>query len=223
MIDLKRIKGIVGQAEYEEACRQMPQEAANLMRWRSGCVNSPVPYKISDLIWAEEKTVRSKLDAIFAIYEELPAYALLAGIAEHWKELGASERNSVWARFRGYLYSDEESVSRPVEYTLWCDYFENPKRVAEAWLQMLTPPRSLKQVEKLLFVSGPVPYWLKKTLYEEIIQEDNYHEAIFTSLLGSRFDILGDIDKADAGAILHRLTLEPSPPQFEMLRAALEK
>ena len=221
-MNLEKLQELVGKAKFEEAAQSMAEEAANLMRWRGGGRSSDLPYELSAIIWLEPMALIKRIELIFDVYEQIPSYGLLAGIAAHWERLGKEEKKMIWHKFRELLAKNDEKFSRPIEYTLWCDFFEHPTRVTEAWLQMLMPPRSPQQVEKLLFVSGPVPYWLKKTLYEEVIGEVDYHDAIFTSLLGSRFDILGDIDEKDAGQILDRLKLEPKPTQFEMLRTALQ-
>ena len=80
-MNLEKLQELVGKAKFEEAAQSMAEEAANLMRWRGGGRSSDLPYELSAIIWLEPMALIKRIELIFDVYEQIPSYGLLAGIA----------------------------------------------------------------------------------------------------------------------------------------------
>ena len=77
-------------------------------------------------------------------------------------------------------------------------------------------------LDRVLEASGPVPFAWKEALYARLLPDPARHMAIFHSLLGSRFDVYGEIDPARARVWLAQLHLPPDTPDLATLCEALE-
>ena len=108
-----------------------------------------------------------------------------------------------------------------MQYALWCGYFEDSAVVKEAWDALTgsdTPSAALRAV---LRASGPVPYELKAALYERLLPDPAWHEAIGESLLWSTVDTFGQVERAAARRVLQQLRLPPDLPGLQELRTRL--
>lgn len=68
-------------------------------------------------------------------------------------------------------------------------------------------PASDLLLQRVLIHSGPVPYDLKRELYERLLPDEKWHYYIYRSLLHSAFDMYGKIHRKDAGQVLEQLEL----------------
>lgn len=105
----------------------------------------------------------------------------------------------------------------PVEYSLWCDYFEDPNRVEESWFNLVQDITREKLIQRLLIASGPVTFTLKHSLYLQLIGNSDWHYYIYKSLLHSQFDALGQIDRTKAREILNQLIISQESHGFKEL------
>ncbi|WJH34274.1 hypothetical protein N6H14_31075 [Paenibacillus sp. CC-CFT747] len=39
----------------------------------------------------------------------------------------------MWEKYLSYLSSEDKSLSKPVEYSLWCHFFEDQELVEDSW------------------------------------------------------------------------------------------
>ena len=124
-----------------------------------------------------------------------------------YKEFSVGEKALWWAGVRERLGSSDAALRNPLEYSLWCDYFENTETVEEAW-QALTSDASNERILRCVIkASGPVPYELKRTLYEQLAERLEWQQPIFEALFYSAHDFFGQIDPTHAGHLVARLQI----------------
>ena len=215
----------VGRDAYREACKELytaashPEFGAVLQGGLP--VTSDLPHEICDLIWEGPAPWRTKISLFFEIYDEMPAYGHLLYAKHYYKSFASSDCAYWWHQVIERLKASKPALRQPLEYALWCDFFEDPETVEEAWSHLAcrgNPPEVLRSV---LEASGPVPYSLKQQLYLDLVAQERWHPSIFRSLLGSAFDVYGDIDPEAAARILARLHLQESA-ELTRLRERLQ-
>lgn len=186
--------------------------------WPAGIVD--VPHDLSDLIWDKsEEPWLARLELAFELYRQMPCYATLMYMPH--KEWDDEAKGRFWDEYRSLLSDDDDRLADPVAYSLWCDYFEDPDTVEEAWLALASPGSvSDRGLERMLEVSGPVPYAFKVPLYERLVASARWHPFIFRSLLFSAFDVYGRVDAKAAQELLKRLSL---PKMTENLDELMQK
>ena len=80
---------------------------------------------------------------------------------------------------------------------------------------------STRGLERLLSVSGPVPWDLKPEVYDRLMDDVRWHEWIDISIYRSAFDFRGKVDPVAALAIHARLELPADTQGVEVLRERL--
>ena len=104
--------------------------------WPAGIVD--VPHDLSDLIWDKsEEPWLARLELAFELYRQMPCYATLMYMPH--KEWDDEAKGRFWDEYRSLLSDDDDRLADPVAYSLWCDYFEDPDTVEEAWLALASP------------------------------------------------------------------------------------
>jgi hypothetical protein len=184
-----------------------------------------VPHDLEDLIWWQgEASSLARIDLAFELYRAMPGYGNLMYVRHHFFEWDDHAKKRFWDEYRTLLSDDDDRLADPVAYSLWCDYFEDSRTVEEAWEALATPGAlSEPGMERLLRVSGPVPYGLKAPLYERLLPNARWHPFIFRSLFGSAFDVYGKVEADAALELLVELTLpETATEELEVLRRELE-
>lgn len=178
--------------------------------------------------WATQRaatlgTDRDILHFYLDLYREFPSYSCLfdLSITRPYRELSLALRHEFWEFAREALSSESNALGDPVAFAMWCDFFEDPELVDEAWHQLVT--RSIasdRLLERVLIASGPVPFRLKKPLYTLLIKRERWHYFIYRSLLHSAFDVYGKIERQEARKILGSLKL---PSSVRLEKKQLEK
>ncbi len=212
----------VGAERYDAAARSLRADSARTDFGR-GPAGSPsdLPHEITDLIWAPDQSFHHRIELFFAVYDDMPAYGHLMYSVHHYPYFDASDRSFWWGHVRTRLVSPDPAIRQPLLYCLWCDYFEDPDTVAEAWRAVTAlPHRSRDLLKAVLPVSGPVPYPIKRSLYRELLRDAEFHEAIFRSIQRSVFDVYGNVDARHALRLLSRLSL-PASDELAALTAQL--
>jgi hypothetical protein len=166
-----------------------------------------VPHDLEELIWDDEDASwKDRVDLALALYREMPCYAILMYARHHFFEWDEPARTLFWREARKLLADRDDRLADPIAYSLWCDYFEDGDPVEEAWYEVAErDPPSERRLQRVLAVSGPVPFELKMKLYERLLPEKRWHPWIFTSLFNSAFDIYGQLDAKPARKVLVRL------------------
>jgi hypothetical protein len=178
-----------------------------------------VVYDLVDLTWdAHERPEHERL----ALYRDLPAYAVLMYGTGACRAFSGETRTAFWAAYRALLADPDDRLADSIAYSLWCDYFEDPKTVHEAWHGVDPSTLPHRGLERLLDVAGPVPWMLKAPLYQRLLPDLSWHRAIFRSLRYSRFDVYGQIDATQALRLLNHLRLTRDTAGLPDLRARLE-
>lgn len=135
---------------------------------------------------------------------------------------GTTALELFWDEYRKLISDADDRLAEPIAYSLWCDYFENPDTVEEAWGQMVQPGALTdRALQRLLEAAGPVPFRLKQALYDELIADERWHPGIFRSLLHSTIDVFGDVDAVAARDLLACLSLSEDTPGLRELRDKL--
>jgi len=214
----------VGEQTYLDACASARRDAARSDYGRGMGWGEPladIPHQVTDLIWDGDWPWRVKLRLFFEIYDDMPAYGHLMYLPHHYSHFSLADNQEWWAGVRARLASGDPSLAQPLAYSLWCDSFEHPDRVEQAWSELSGESVPEPALRIVLLSSGPVPYPLKRRVYDRLIADAGWHGAIFQSLLNSAFDVFGLIDARDACELLTRLQPAPDTEQLATLRNKL--
>ena len=146
---------------------------------------------------------------------------MLSILGANYSQFEEVERESHFRECLTLLDTGEHRFQRPVEYYLWCDFFEAGDRCEEAWDAMVSPDTPTNALRSLLLISGPVPFDLKLPLYRCLLPEPAWHHFIFLSILHSHFEEYGQLDPEPAKEILKQLQIPASTPDWARLQRAL--
>jgi hypothetical protein len=116
-----------------------------------------------------------------------------------------------WDRMRRWLNDVRDPLAEPQATVLAVDWFEDPAVVEKAWHEIVRVPARLEvaRTRRVLTVCGPAPWHLKAPLLERVVNEPGWAEWILRALVGSAFDVYGQIDLEHARRLLARI----DPPE----------
>ena len=180
-----------------------------------------IPGDVYDLIWESELTGKEKIRLLFEMYREIPTHSLIFNVYINWVDYTSDMKQEVWKKFRKILAGDDDLLAKPVEYYLWCGFFEDPARVLEAWEALVTEDAKPKLLERVLINSGPVPFSSKFQLYKKLISNPKWHHYIYQSVLHSVFDCYGKISEIEARSVLVKLDLPGDTENYDKLARRL--
>lgn len=213
----------IGLNRYEQACKSAWETAQTYTLSLDITDNySDVGHDLSDEICYSDLPISERLRLVFELYESIPCYAVLMYVTHLYSEMSSDNKDFLWAKFRQYLSDQRELLANPVGYTLWCDYFEDPDRVQDAWDAMIRNPINDLQIRRVLDASGPVPWKLKSSLFKALLSDDKWHHHIFLSIHHSKHDVYGHVDDEEARTILRVLNLPNETPGLSGLKRELE-
>ena len=223
------VVAFVGEARFSEACEWAWRTAAGTGLRSQGRVEWPndlkdVPHDAEEIVWTGKRPALDEVTLAFALYRRMPCYSNLSFIrvALSGGSRGEPAKALFWREYRDLVSDPDDRLADPVSYSLWCDYYEDPDDVLEAWSETaLHPATSQRGLERILDRSGPVPFPFKASLYEQLIAEPRWHPFIFLSLLHSRFDYFGKIDIEAARQLLSRLQLPADTDGLAVLTEGL--
>lgn len=180
-----------------------------------------VPHQLESL-WLHLDKPSESLQAGLELYRIMPTYATLMYLQQLWDDLGLGDRAKLLANFRDFLNSSEQLATH-VEYSLWCDYFEDENRVREVWAG-ITAGADLRSngSARIARASGPVPWKLKAQWLSALADLPEHHAAVFEALIGAAFDVYGEVEQAEALRILARLKVDTSDQRFVQLCERLQ-
>jgi hypothetical protein len=225
-IKLRDLIEHVGEPLFEEARRWAWETAARTATGAGSWPNKlgDVPLELQDVIWALPNAAWvDRVALAFELYRTMPCYANLMYIQHQHDEWDADARRLFWQEYRSLVSEADDRLAEPVAYSLWCDYFEDPGKVEEAWQEIARPQELSEQgLERVLDSAGPVPFRLKVSLYQQLAADRRWHQPIFRSLLHSGFDYYGELDVAAARSLLPRLDVASDTPGLDDLKRRLE-
>jgi len=209
-MDLQQIVAAVGHAAYHQAAASARRAAPQTgLRAGSEDFDSTIAHTISDMIWESSLADVAKVALVWRVYSDMPCYALLMGVRHVYPQLSPAARDLFWMHARMLLAHDDDAMAEPLAYSLWCDFFEDAATVEQAWTELVGQDAAPRLLQRVLIVSGPVPFHFKAQLYQRLLNDKTWHYDIYRSLLHSAFDVCGDLDREQALAILRRLDLAP--------------
>lgn len=231
MADIRDLIASVGEERFRRACEWAWATAAGTgrsgeedldARWPRDVVD--VPHDLADAVWEEgEASWMERVALAFELYREVPCYATLMYMRHYFSDWDPAARRRFWDEYRALLSDEDDRLADPIAYSVWCDYFEDPASVEEAWTAVASPGAvSERGLRRVLDVSGPVPYDLKVPVYERLVGSTHWHPFIFRSLLYSAFDVYGQIDARAARKLLDKLSLSKTTEGLEELRQKLD-
>lgn len=211
----------VGRERYERASRRLGPIASRTGHEDvSGDYASDLIHDVSPLIWEAPLSDTAKVRLFFDVYDDLPSYGMLMYAKFSYSDLDIESRALWWMEVRNRIETENPCLRDPIVYALWCDFFEDPSTVREAWLA-LTVSRKEPLIRAALSVSGPVPWDLKQPLLEELSDVSPMQDAVFDALVGSAFDYFGQIDKVGASRLLVKLKMPVTTPRYSELTKKL--
>lgn len=212
----------VGAARYWDASSELTRIALRDDYGSSACPESQtdLPHNLSPDIWDASMAEHGKVSLFFDVYDDLPSYGMLMYAAYAYREMSPLGRSQWWEEVRKRFIGEKAALRNPLLYALWCDYFENQDTVQEAWLE-LTNPRQEGLLRVVLPISGPVPWGLKQSIYEETADEPSMRQFVFEALVRSAFDVFGKLDATAARKILAKLEIPEKTMGFLELTTKL--
>ena len=223
MRTLEDLKDLVGRETFEHACRWAWATAAATGRVDSGPENEEagmVPHDLADPVWYEnDAPMLDRLRLAFDLYEAMPCYGNLMYVDHFFDDFDDTSKDLFWTRYRDWLGHSDDRLADPAAYSLWVDYYEAQDRVHEAWRRTIENA-SQRQLQRVVRMSGPVPWPSKAPLYAELAAEPQWHPALLDALKGSAFEVFGKIDRVEATLLLQGLCV-PEDEEVRMLREKL--
>jgi hypothetical protein len=159
----------------------------------------------------EALTDLEKFSRLFEIIELWPCYSTASFLPRlQIAGVDAKAETFLWQKIVLALEHGERRHREAIEYVLWVDFFEDQAVSVKAWNGVLGACPSKEAKRRLLANSGPVPYAEKRYHYHELTKNPADHELLVECLARSLQDVYGDIDHADAKAMLKKLCVKPA-------------
>lgn len=210
---------------YRKTCEEAQKYATTTGKIKDtkNSFDSELPHDISFDLWDLEIPTIEIIDICFELYEDMPCYTYLMYLAMEYKSFSDNEKIYTLQKISQYLIDGNLIFTTPIEYSLWCDYFEDPEVVAYTWNNLLEICNYNDNVLKsLLEVSDPVPYNLKQKLYNFLIKDEKWHYQVFKSLLFSTYDYFGSINDEGAVSVFRRLNIDETSDEVIYFMKKLE-
>ncbi|MFB7406888.1 hypothetical protein ACFCZ2_06850 [Streptomyces sp. NPDC056202] len=181
-------------------------------------------------VFAEDVDAADQVRLAFGLLDLLDEYWVTCEIrfANEGAE-GPLPADVLWDGYRQRLEADRDAEA--VTYSLWVDWFEDHVTSASAFAEVLgtdidrvVVERSealLRRARRVLECSGPVRWAVKEPTYRTAVRLPALHPALFRGLLTSFHDVYGDLEPADALALLDRLDLHTDTLHLAELRHVL--
>lgn len=157
----------------------------------------------------EALTDLEKFGRLFEVIELWPCYATASFLPRlQMAGVDSKAETFLWRQMVLVLENGDKLHRDAIEYVLWVDFFEDRSVSVKAWNGVMGAGPCREAKKRLLVNSGPVPYFAKKQFYHELISNPMDHELLVECLARSLGDVYGDIDRADAKAILAKLQVK---------------
>ena len=195
---------------FDEACayawRTATRTASGEDEW-----DDDLEQVLFDLGWElwevrrERLSVEERLALTRSLYARAPAWTFLSHAFQHYRELSEEGRKGFWHWYRDLLEQPDDRLAEPVLYSLWVDFFEVEDK--DAWREVTAYGSGWeRRVERVVRVSGPVPWKDKAPLYARLIDVEGAVDAVREGLARSASDVYGRIDEREAADLLARIS-----------------
>jgi hypothetical protein len=162
-----------------------------------------------------------RLQLLFSIFSQKPSYFTSYCFVKLYDKFDSELKSKFWDKFVEELENNEGKVKDELKYLLWVEFFRDSLTVNEAWNQILERSKSNEIISILLNQSGPVPFDLKLKLYNELIDNQEWHMPILKSIHHSLFDITGSVNIEDAKMIVDQLQVDKSDEVYKEVNRRL--
>ncbi|GMV21565.1 MAG: hypothetical protein AMXMBFR57_15140 [Acidimicrobiia bacterium] len=211
----------VGETQYWAASREFTKSARDpgygSAQSQIADTGPTLPHDIEALIWDSDLSSDEKIALFFELFDDLPSYGMLMYAKHQWREWTDEERGVWWREFRARLLGE---FPAPLTYSLWCDFFEDSACVTEGW-RAVTSGADVGLLLRVLPVSGPVPWSLKRPYLWRSLLVPKLRSAAFDGLLGAAFDVFGQVNKQEARLLAWLLQRSIRDSRYSQLRQQL--
>ncbi|SNR26713.1 hypothetical protein [Actinomadura mexicana] len=139
------------------------------------------------------------------LHQRFPSYGILMYLRMCWSSGDHALRDWIVRQFAAMLIHGPSPVAESAEYGLWVDYFESPEASQVFTALALQMPRS--HWGCLISGAGPVPWEAKHHVFQAAAGLPALHPALARGLVGSFYDVYGQVDAVDAAALVDRITV----------------
>ncbi|MEV0661012.1 hypothetical protein ACIBI3_10380 [Actinomadura luteofluorescens] len=139
------------------------------------------------------------------LHQGSPSYGILMYLRMCWSNGDHVLQDWIVRQFAAMLLHGPGPVAESAEYGLWVDYFEMPEASQVFAALASQMPRS--QWEGLISGAGPVPWDAKRRVFREAAEVPALHPALARGLVGSFYDVYGQVDAVEAAALVDRITV----------------
>ncbi|MFG2234579.1 alpha/beta fold hydrolase [Streptomyces sp. NPDC048723] len=175
--------------------------------------------------------IEDRLRLGFGLVDLLDAHRVTVEIASAVQGIADPDTARVlWNGYRSRL--DAPADCEAIVHSLRVDWFEDRDTAERAFtevlgkdLTQLRPDSSepmLRRARRVLEASGPVPWQAKELVYRTAARVPELSEAVFRRILHGHHDVYGDLDPAEALAVLDQMRLPEDTEHLAELRSALE-
>lgn len=143
--------------------------------------------------------------ALVLLHEDVPSYATLMYVRHRFNS--GDDRLKTWItrQYAAMLEHGDETIVASASYALWVDPFEVDADARFVFPRLFADvgPRARAA---LVAASGPLPWDLKRDAYTWAVE--HAPQALAKGLVGSFYDVLGQVDAAEARRLFHRLEVD---------------
>ncbi|MEJ2885633.1 hypothetical protein [Actinomycetospora aeridis] len=206
-MDLDDLARHVGEERFQRACAWTVARAPGYGRGPDGGSEheddtADVPHELSDL-------VEGDLDLALALYRVMPCYGNLMYVG-HW-----APRDEFLARIGILLDDPDPALADPASYWVWCGPFESDEgESASAW-HALRADAAGRRLQRLIDISGPVPWPAKAPTLVELAADARWHPALWWVVHSATADYFGRVDAPAAERLL--AALGDPPPELDVV------
>lgn len=174
--------------------------------------------------WAVEMEgveTADRVRLLFELYREMPSYWVLEKVEWLAKSLTESDWAVAWECFRSALSNESPEQADPAGYALWCGAFEDDDLAPRAWRALATEDASDRMMERLLKLSGPVPWEAKVKTYRRLARDRRWHPNLAEALRLCYADSYGRNNAKEALVLYSMLQLAPNTATAQNLIAVV--
>jgi hypothetical protein len=216
--EIDRLAERVGRERYDGACAAA-FEIGSSTDWPDDL--DMVPHELSDFYYETSLSTADQTRVGMAIYREMPGYGHLMYLNSVVLDLAGDARDWFWGEVRSLLEAPDDRLAGPIGYWLWVDWFEVGDE--DAWREVTRFDGDWqRRIARVLEVSGPAKWKWKAGLYARFAEEGReWQLPVLRGLVGSEFDLYGDIERERAREILALLDVPPDARGLKELRERL--
>jgi len=153
----------------------------------------------------------------FGMLDHFDDYAVAMYLAWEFTGVNAAHAHRLdllWIFCREVL--ERENESEAVGYWLWVDWFEDIATSVSSFHEMVVGAGRLtlesgldqqarRRIDRVLRLSGPVPWETKEPVFEAAVRDPQLHEALRVAISAARQDVYGQLNVSAAARLLSQI------------------